>query len=235
MIDTLSHPAYGSLAVDRQAKINNREVTTTAQFKFGMGFYADGAAIVSNQTFYSLTHSGSRSVKFGLIKVLPGTNVAEIKDMIKKDLPFEVMVFDRSQIIKLEQDNFISIMPIGIMVRIGVLVSFLVGAVILFQVLSTEISNRLDEYATLKAAGFTTRYIYGVGFQQALIFAIMSYLPAVILAYGLFHIIHLVSRLPIFLTFRLSATVLSLALLMCLISGFLALRKIRKADPVDLF
>lgn len=145
------------------------------------------------------------------------------------------MVFGRDEIIALEEDYFITVMPIGIMVQVGMLVAFLVGAVILFQVLSAEITNRLDEFATLKAAGFTTTYIYGVGCQQALLFCIMSYLPALISTYGLFMIVHAFTRLPIVLDGRLALSVLGLSLVMCVGSGLLALRKVKKADPADLF
>ncbi len=235
MIDTLSHPSYGSLLMERNAKINRLDITTTAQFSLGMGFYADGAVIVNNQTFASLTRRNPSYVRFGLIKAIPGTDLFLTKERLKADLPTDVKIFDRQEIITLEEDYFVSVMPIGIMVRAGVLVSFLVGSVILFQVLSTEISNRLNEFATLKAAGFTSFYIYGVGFQQAFLFSAISYLPALAFSYGLFEIVHKFTRLPIFMTPVLAWTVFFLSLTMCLISGFLALRKVKKADPADLF
>ncbi len=235
MIDIMSHPSYGDLSVGREAKINRIDITTAAQFDLGMGFYADGAVIVNNQTFAALTRLDPGDIRFGLIKALPGTDLTAVKKKLKADLPSEVKIFDRQEIIKLEQDYFVSVMPIGIMVRSGVFVSFLVGSVILFQVLSTEITNRLNEFATLKAAGFTSRYIYGVGFQQAILFAAISYIPALSISYGLFEVIHKVTRLPIFMTLILAGTVFFLSLSMCLISGFLALRKVKKADPADLF
>jgi len=118
---------------------------------------------------------------------------------------------------------------------VGVIVAFLVGAVILFQVLATEIANKLKEFATLKAVGFTPRYIYGVGFQQAMLYLAMSYLPSLVVAWFLFQLVHLASRLPIRMTAGLVGLVLLLSFAMCGISGMLALRKIKKADPADLF
>jgi putative ABC transport system permease protein len=235
IIDIMSHPSYGSLSVGGEAKVNRLDIHTTAQFDLGMGFYADGAIIVNNQTFASLTRRNPSKVRFGLIKALPESDLSLTKKKLKADLPSDVMIFDRQEIIKLEQNYFVSVMPIGIMVRSGVVVSFLVGAVILFQVLSTEISNRLNEFATLKAAGFTSGYIYGVGFQQAFLFSAISYVPALVLSYGLFEIVHKVTRLPILMTPVLAGMVFFLSLTMCLISGFLALRKVKKADPADLF
>ncbi|MFH1983271.1 MAG: FtsX-like permease family protein [Pseudomonadota bacterium] len=235
MIDTLSNPAYGRLSVPREARINRLDVRAEAPFSLGMGFYADGAVIVNNQTFYALTRQDPREISFGMIKVSPGADPAVVATAVRSTLSHEIVVFERSQLITLEQDNFVSVMPIGIMVQAGVFVSFCVGAVILFQVLSTEIANHLNEFATLKAAGFTTGYIYGVGFQQAALFAVLSYLPAMAITAGLFYIIHRVTRLPILLTLPLAALILAMSMMMCLISGFLALRKVKKADPADLF
>lgn len=235
MLDSLSHPSYGPLTVGREAMVNRMDIETTALFNLGMGFYADGAVIVNHQTFSALTRKNGGKIKFGLIKALPGADTADLKIKLTSDLSSRVKVFRRQEIIQMEEDYFVSVMPIGIMVRSGVVVSFLVGAVILFQVLSTEITNRLSEFATLKATGFTPGYIYGIGFQQAVIFALISYLPALVLTFFLFKIIHHFTRLPILMTMPLTATVFLLSFCMCLISGFLALRKVKKADPADLF
>jgi len=235
MLDTLSHPSYGPLVKGREAKVNRIDIKTGALFKLGMGFYADGAVIVNNQTFTGLTRVDSRKIKYGLIKAGPGEDLAALKTRLRSGISSEVKVFDRQEMIKMEETYFVSVMPIGIMVKTGVLVSFLVGAVILFQVLSTEITNRLTEFATLKASGFTPGYIYGVGFQQAVLFAALSYVPALILAHFLFKTIHQFTRLPSLMTPGLAGIVFVLSFFMCLISGFLALRKVKKADPADLF
>jgi putative ABC transport system permease protein len=236
MLDRLSNPSFGSLAKGREeAKINRLDVTVSSVFNLGMGFYADGAAISSPQTFAALTRLDPGFIRYGLIKAVPGENLEDLKHRLQQTLSPDVMIFDRQEMIVMEEAYFVNVMPIGIMVRAGVVVAFLVGAVILFQVLSTEITNRLDEFATLKAAGFTNTFVYGVGFQQAFIFCMLSYGPALVFAHFLFKIVHQATRLPSFLTMNLSALVLALSLSMCLISGFLALRKVKKADPADLF
>ncbi len=235
MLDTLSHPVYGPLVKGREAKVNGVDVKTTSLFSLGMGFYADGAVIVSNQTFAALSRGDGSKIKYGLIKAEIGEDLSALKTRLRSDSSSHVKIFERQEMIHMEEDYFVTVMPIGIMVSTGVFISFLVGAVILFQVLSTEITNRLTEFATLKAAGFTPGYIYGTGFQQAVLFAALSYLPALVLTCLLFQIIHRFTRLPILMTLDLAGTVFVLSFLMCLISGFLALRKVKKADPAELF
>lgn len=235
MLDTLSNPSYGRRSVPREARINRLDVTAAAPFALGMGFYADGAVIVNNQTFYGLTRRDPRQISFGMLQLAPGADPAATAERLRATLPQEIVVFERERLLELEQDNFVSVMPIGIMVQSGVFVAFCVGAVILFQVLSTEISNHLDEFATMKAAGYTNGYIYGVGFEQAALFAVLSYLPALLVTTGLFALIHRVTRLPIEVTGGLVGLILAMSMMMCLVSGYLALRKVKRADPADLF
>jgi len=235
MLDLWSHPDYGEKRIGKEATLNWRKVTIATLYKLGISFHAEGSAIVNLDTFNDLTGTNPRQVTFGLVKVAPGHTAAQTRQALKAALPADVLVFERPNFIQAEQDYFIKVKPIGIMFQAGAFVAFVVGAVILFQVLSTEISNRLKEYATLKAIGFRNLYVYKIGAQQALLFGIMSYLPALPLGYGVAWVVQKASRLPMYLTWELDLFVLFLTLLMCLISGVLALQKVRKADPADLF
>ena len=129
----------------------------------------------------------------------------------------------------------IDVKPVGIVFKLGVLVSYLIGVVILFQILSADISNRMGEYATMKAQGFSSAYIYSIGSGQALIMASLSYVPAIGLAFIVFRIVHALSNLPMNLTPGLAFFVLTLSLTMSAVSSVIALQKVRKADPAELF
>jgi len=136
--------------------------------------------------------------------------------------------------IRKEQDYFISVKPVGILFQSGVIVALFAGTVILFQVLNTDISNRLDEFATLKAMGFSDWYIYGIGVQQALIYALLSFLPALIISDIVFRITHVLSRLPMHMTISLVLFVFFISLTMCAVSCLLGLQQVRWTDPAEL-
>jgi putative ABC transport system permease protein len=235
MLDTWSHPDYGEKRIGKEATINFKNVTIATLYRLGISFHAEGSAIVNLDTFNGLTGTNPRQVTFGLVKAAPGFTVEQVRQTLKAALPTDVLVFERKNFIKAEEDYFIKVKPIGIMFQAGAFVAFVVGAVILFQVLSTEISNRLKEYATLKAIGFRNLYIYKVGAQQAILYGLMSYLPALPLGYGVTFIVQKASRMPMYLTWELDLFVLFLTLLMCVLSGVMALQKVRRADPADLF
>ncbi|PKN20544.1 MAG: hypothetical protein CVU71_01775 [Deltaproteobacteria bacterium HGW-Deltaproteobacteria-6] len=236
MLDVSSHPDYGEKRIGRtDATLNHMPITINALYKLGISFLGDGSAIVNLETFQSITRSDPRQVTFGLIKVAPGADVEKVRQNLQATLPDDVLVFEKKKFIEAEQNYFINVKPIGIMFQAGAFVAFVVGAVILFQVLSTEISNKLREFATLKAVGFSNYYIYKVGATQALLFTIMSYIPALPLGYLVSFLVQKASRLPMYLPWELAVFVFFLAILMSVISGILALQKVRKADPADLF
>jgi len=235
MLDILSSRNYGELRIDREVKINGVDVNVTSLFKLGMVFYNDGAVIVNPQTFQILDRGDARMVTFGLVKLAPGADIVKMKQALKESLPSDVLIFDKQEIISQEQNYFINVVPVGIMFQAGVLIAFGIGAVILFQVLATEVSNKLNEYATLKAIGFRDVQIYIIGFKQAFLYALMGYIPATFFCYAILYFLRTKANMPTKFTFELACFVFVLTLVMCLVSGFLALQKVKKADPVDLF
>ena len=57
------------------------------------------------------------------------------------------------------------------MFSFGVVVGLAVGAIIVYQILFADVSDHLPEYATLKAMGYSNRFVSGVVIQQAVILA----------------------------------------------------------------
>lgn len=235
MLDVTSHPDYGDPRIGKEVTLDNRPVRIGALYEMGVGFQAEGSVITSLDTFQSIRRQESRDICFGLVKVAPGQNPAEVRARLIATLPDDVLVFAKSDLVQRESDYYVNVKPIGIMFRAGAFVAFCVGGVILYQVLASEISNRLRELATLKAVGFTVAYVYGVGIQQALLFAAMSYGPAFIFSLLTFRIVYWASHIPMFMTWSLGLIVFGLSVAMTSISSVLALQKVKRADPADLF
>ncbi len=235
MLDSFSHPDYGVQRIGKEVLINQSTVSIAAVYEMGVGFQAEGSVIVSTETFAAIRRQGLRDLTFGLIKATPGTDILELKTRLTKSLPQDVIVFTKTELVERERNYYVNVKPIGIMFRAGAFVAFCVGGVILYQVLASEISNRLRELATLKAVGFTVPYVYGVGVQQALLFASMSYGPAFIFSLITFKLVYWASHIPMFMTWSLALTVLGLSVTMTSVSSVLALQKVKRADPADLF
>jgi putative ABC transport system permease protein len=117
----------------------------------------------------------------------------------------------------------------------GTIVGFLVGTVIVYQILYSDVSDHLPEYATLKAMGYSDRYLMGVVLQEALILAILGFIPGFAVSLGLYGLIAQATLLPVVMSLNRATLVLSLTLTMCVASGAIALRKLQAADPADIF
>jgi putative ABC transport system permease protein len=125
--------------------------------------------------------------------------------------------------------------PIGYVFAFGAIMGLVVGAIIVYQILFADVSEHLREYATLRALGYRNRFVSGIVFQEALILACLGFLPGVGAAWYLYRSAAAATRLPLYLTGERVGTVFLLTLGMCVLSGFLALRKVRKLDPAEVF
>ncbi|PKN63218.1 MAG: hypothetical protein CVU57_20135 [Deltaproteobacteria bacterium HGW-Deltaproteobacteria-15] len=235
MVDLYSHKEYGDLSIGREVEVNDLPVTIASHFKLGVTLFSDGCVIVSKDGYDRLTKEPPRMTSYGFLRLRPGSDSEAVKKRVREILPDDVLIFTRQEMIRQEQEYFISVKPIGIIFQTGVVVAFIVGVVILFQVLNTDISNRLKEFATFKAMGFKNGMIYGIGIEQALIYVLLSYFPSLILATIVYRIVHRLSRMPMNMTFSLASFVLVMSLVMCAISCVLGLQKVRRADPAELF
>ena len=218
-----------------EGRLNKLDVNVTGTFQLGLFFFSEGSVATNNGNFSRLTGAKADDVTMGLIRLRPGSDPNAVAARLREALPDDVLIVTREQLFDQEQGYFVTVKPIGIMFQSAVFVAFAVGLVILFQVLSTELSNRLNEFATLKAMGFGAPFIYGIGLSQNLIFIVCSFVPAWLAAQGLFILVYKLSKLPMEMTPSLIGNVFGLTLAMSVIAGYLALRKVRKADPADLF
>lgn len=202
----------------------------------GTGFGADGDIIVSDQTFRRLFPNRSlEQVSLGLIRIAPGADPQQVAALLQRRLPPDVKVYTREQIEDLERTHWVNRTSVGIIFTLGVIVGFIVGTAIVYQVLSSDIANHIAEYATLKAMGYGPGYLAGVVLTQALILALLGFLPGWAISRSLYFITSQSAKIPMELGPELSLGVLAMSITMCSISGLASLRKVTTADPADLF
>jgi putative ABC transport system permease protein len=107
--------------------------------------------------------------------------------------------------------------------------------VVVYQVLSNDVRRHLPEYATLKAMGYTNRYLSRVVVAQALLYALGALGPAVVLAYVAYRVTAALAGIPMRMTVSNLALALGLAAAVSLLSAMLSVGKLRSADPAELF
>ena len=110
-----------------------------------------------------------------------------------------------------------------------------VGLIIVYQILYSEVQNHISEYATLKAIGYTNGFLRGVVFREAFYLSLLGYIPARVISFLLYSVAADATQLPIQMSVERAGIVYAVTLLMCGFSGLLAIRKLDKADPAEVF
>ncbi|NJL61202.1 MAG: FtsX-like permease family protein [Methylacidiphilales bacterium] len=205
-------------------------------FSIGPSFGVDGNLIVSDTTFRRIFPNRSPDrVDIGVISLKPGANVDKVIENIRKNLANDVTIFSYKGFSNYEKKYWAARTPIGFILNIMLTMGSIVGIVIVYQILYSNISSQFVAYATLKAIGYQNNYLLVVVFQQALILAILGYLPGFILSLGLYDFAMSTTKLPIMMTAQNAIVVFVSAIVMCILSGVLAINKLRSADPADIF
>jgi putative ABC transport system permease protein len=235
LIDRRSRPELGPHRTGLITEIGTQNIEVAGRFTVRPGFEA-GLIIVSDETFSRLL--GGRplaDVNLGLIKLRPGQDAEQVARELREVLPEDVLVLTRPEVRTRERWYWILSTSTGVIFGCGVVIAVLFGVVITYQVLALEVNHRLSEYATLKALGFSDRSLSRVVLTQAGVFALASYAPGYLFAVAIYSVGEHVTGLPMGMTLGRALAVFLINLVLCCLSGLLALRILRRADPVELF
>ena len=112
---------------------------------------------------------------------------------------------------------------------------FVVGCVIVYQILHSDVSDHLSEYATLMAMGYRLVDLLGVVAREALLLALLGFPPAFFAGIGLYGLVRSATGLPASMDSHRALLVFGLILAMCMGSGILAMRRLGDADPAEIF
>jgi putative ABC transport system permease protein len=242
LFDRSSRVEYGPIApnYDQEktvtAEVRRRRIKVGGLFTLGASFGADGNLITSDINFLRIFSNRQKGlIDIGLIRLKPGANATVVAQELRKYLPNEVNVLTKQEFIDFERNYWANSTAIGFIFTLGTVMGFIVGTVIVYQILYTEVADHLAEYATLKAIGYTQNYLLTVILQEALLLAVLGYFPGIVFALFMYKSAREATLLPVFMSFERAVMVLILTILMCIISGAIAVRKLRSADPADIF
>jgi putative ABC transport system permease protein len=251
LLDAKSKPVYDVAARWRrqngptkerfEREVGGQKVRIVGHFRLGTEFSADGSLIMSarNLARFPISPDPSVSVldavQLGVIKLGSEADRSAVQRALSAALPEDVRLFLKNDLISKEKAFWLKNTPIGFIFILGLIVGFIVGVVICYQILATEVADHLVEYATLKAIGYHDRYLSGLVLQEALWLSILGFLLGIILGWLLYLWLEWRTGLPLEITFPRAGLILSLTVGMSVLSGLLALRRVRTADPAEIF
>lgn len=247
LIDTKTRPEFGPADgrqfgpkdIGQSVEVNGVALTVTGTITCGAGLSAGGDMVVSRETFLTcLPVWPPDRCSLGLIRLDPNLDDGErarVLQQLKEAMPDDVEVLTRAQVLARERGRWVWQSNYGLIFLSGVVVAALVGAVIVYQVLSSEVAGLMPEYATLKAMGYRNGFLCKVLVQQSVMLAMAAYVVGIGLAWCLLRFTSWLAQISVSTTRAHLIAVLIVSLTMCCLSGVLAVRKAFKAQPAELF
>jgi putative ABC transport system permease protein len=206
-------------------------------FKLGSTFAADSNLISSDTTAIQLAFRQINlgEISLGLLRLSPDADAKAIQTFLTKSYGKELQVLTKSELIAQERDYWNTASSFGVIFGFGTIMGLLVGGVVVYQVLYTDVSDHLKEYATLKAMGFADGFILMIVIQEAFLLGISSFIPATIISTGMYAFLTSASGIRIEMTGDKTLLVGALTLGVCAASAAIAIRRLQDADPASVF
>ena len=146
-----------------------------------------------------------------------------------------VLDHDEAEFVELERHYWATFTPTGFIFKLGVLMALFVGCIIVYQILYSDVSEHLPEYATLKAMGYPDRYLFKLVIQESFILSVLGFVPGVLVSQLVYNVSKDATLLPLRMTLERGVAVYFLTMLMCMLSATLATRRLKAADPAEIF
>ncbi len=241
LFDRLSQPDLGPVEAifqrDGQVKtiLGDRRAYVVGLFELGSTLFQEGNVIMSDWNYAQRVGAKSLNrVALGVLTLEPGAAPDQVQKQLKQSLPSSLKVLTKDELIVIENEAR-SADPSGKVLGFGAVMGFIVGVIVVYQVLYTDVADHLPEYATLKAMGYSTQRLIEVVLFEAMLLAILGFVPGCLSSIGVYKLLTWLTKIPVTLRFDVASQVFGLTVGMCVLSGVVALRKLSGADPADIF
>jgi len=241
LVDSKCRGFIGRAPPGTRTELARRAVRVVGTFPLGTDFVVDGNVVMSDRNYLKFfpqrdsVEPRLRRVEIGVMKLVPGSDVAAAKASIALQLPRDVVAYTKREFMDFEKGYWKEVSPVGTVFAVGAVVGFVVGLVICYQVLFTDLSDQLPQFGTLKAIGYGNRYLERVVLTHALYLSLISFFVGCVLSYASYWMITGLTGLVMRMTLTLTIVMLVLTVSMCTIAGALATRKVVSADPAEVF
>ena len=236
LVDSATRPMFGALTTGRTVEIGDQKITIGGEYVLGTGFMGLGVVLISSPNFERLFPGrGLEIVNLGAIQLKAGVDSDRAADQLRQVIGSDAQIFTHKELEAHETAYWTTRTSVGIIFGSGLLISFVVGVMIVYQIVSTQVSRQLPQFATLKAIGHTNRSLVLTVTAMSLLIVVAGFIPALAAALGLYSVIRQETLLPVTMSEMRLAAVFLAALIMASISALLSIGSLRRADPADVF
>jgi putative ABC transport system permease protein len=236
LVDSATRPMFGPLTAGRVVDIDGVKITIGGDYVLGTGFMGLGVILVSAQNFGRIfPFRQLDQVNLGLIQLKPGVDPDRAAASLRSLLNGDIRVFTRTELEAQETAYWTTRTSVGLLFGSGLIISFIVGVMVVYQILATQVSRQLPQFATLKAVGYGDGFLAGTVTTMALLIVLAGFFPALAAALGIYTVIRDETLLPVEMSGGRIAAVFAATLAMAAASALLSMSSLRRADPADLF
>jgi putative ABC transport system permease protein len=247
IIDTKVRPEVGPTEAGIRTELADRRITIVGTFSLGTDFAAgNGNLIMSDQNF--LRYFANRgpeedersfaTADVGVVKLKPGANLDRVLKTLRQNLPSDVLVLPRDGedgFVDRERTYWEENTNIGFVFSLLTSMGFVVGIILVYQILYTDVADHWAEYATLKAMGYKNLFLLGVVMQEAVILSFLGFIPGFLVSHLIYSLAEDATGLFFQMTLVRVTRLWIMTFVMCLVSGAIAVRRVQSTDPADVF
>jgi putative ABC transport system permease protein len=236
LVDNATRPMFGPLTAGRVVEIESDKLKIGGDYVLGTGFMGLGVILISAKNFVRLfPFRNLDQVNLGLIQLKPGIDPDRAAASLRNLLGSDIRVFTRPELEAHETAYWTTRTSVGLLFGSGLIISFIVGVMVVYQILATQVGRQLPQFATLKAVGYANGFLNGTVITMALLIVLAGFVPALAAALGVYEVIREETLLPAEMSGTRIAVVFGATLVMAAASALLSMGSLRRADPADLF
>lgn len=247
LIDLRARSEVGPKESGVISELADRQLRIVGTFSLGTDFASgNGNLIMSDQNFLRFfanrgPNEDERSfatADIGLIKVKPGTDVARLVQTLQTSLPNDVLILPKDGpegFVIRERTYWQENTTIGFVFSLLTAMGFVVGIILVYQILYTDVADHWSEYATLKAMGYSNLFLFNVVIQEAIILSIVGFIPGFLVSALIYNAAAGTTGLLFKMTLGRIVGLYIATFFMCLVSGAIAVRKVQATDPAEVF
>jgi putative ABC transport system permease protein len=240
LVDRRGRSFLGMDGTAKETDLNGQRVQIAGSFELGPDFMSDGTVVMSDGLFAKLlpgnrAAAGDLPIEAIVVKLKTGETLADVQKALRAALPDTLSVMTKAELVEFERKFQAELSSAGPIFWLGTIVGFVVGMLIAYQIIYTDLSDQLPQYATLKAIGYKTGYLVRSVLSQAALSGLSGYIPAWLLCIVVYRIVGAFALLPLHMTLQLTVLTLGLTVAMCLVAALIAVRRVISTDPAEIF
>jgi putative ABC transport system permease protein len=232
-IDQLSRDMLGVQRLGDTAEINGHRARVVGFTKRIRSFTTQPYVFTSYKN--SVKYGGIRDDQtvYVLVKTDQGADVEQVRQAIAERVS-GVDVYARGAFSFRQRVYWMITTGAGFGILIAALMGLIVGVVVVSQTIYATTMDHIREFGTLKAIGASNRYLCGVLIRQALLSALIGYAIGIAACYAIVWFAR-DAGMALLLPWQLSAAMLVLTVVMCVLASLLSISKVTRLEPGMVF